>query len=45
MAIVARERETVERRLRGLGFRFVTLDLGGYRTGSLNPVGRDGAAP
>ncbi|MCY3920179.1 MAG: ATP-dependent sacrificial sulfur transferase LarE [Chloroflexi bacterium] len=45
MAIVAREREAVERRLRGLGFRFVTLDLGGYRTGSLNPAGRDGAAP
>lgn len=45
MAIVARERETVERRLRGLGFRFVTLDLGGYRMGSLNPAGRDGAAP
>ena len=45
MAIVARERETIERRLRGLGFRFVTLDLGGYRTGSLNPAGRDGAAP
>ena len=44
MAIVARERETIERRLRGLGFRFVTLDLGGYRTGSLNPLGRDGAA-
>ncbi len=45
MAIVARERESIERRLRGLGFRFVTLDLGGYRTGSLNPAGRDGAAP
>ena len=45
MVIVARERETIERRLRGLGFRFVTLDLGGYRTGSLNPAGRDGAAP
>ena len=38
MDIVARERETIERRLRGLGFRFVTLDLGGYRTGSLNPA-------
>jgi len=36
--IVARERETVERRLRALGFRFVTLDLGGYRSGSLNPI-------
>ena len=36
--IVTRERETVERRLRALGFRFVTLDLGGYRSGSLNPI-------
>lgn len=24
--------------LQGLGYRFVALDLGGYRTGSLNPV-------
>ena len=33
--------EKLDRELRALGFRFVTLDLGGYRTGSMNPVGRD----
>lgn len=30
------ERETVYRRLRELGFSYVTLDLLGYRTGSMN---------
>ncbi len=25
--------------LRSLGFRYVTLDLGGYRAGSMNPIG------
>ena len=39
IAIVAAQREAIERRLLGLGFRFVTLDLGGYRSGSLNPTG------
>jgi pyridinium-3,5-biscarboxylic acid mononucleotide sulfurtransferase len=29
-------RETVDRELRRLGFRFVTVDLKGYRSGSLN---------
>ncbi|MCR5826318.1 MAG: ATP-dependent sacrificial sulfur transferase LarE [Oscillospiraceae bacterium] len=29
--------------LRALGFRFVTLDLGGYRSGSMNPVRDDNA--
>lgn len=28
----------IEERLRSLGFRFVTLDLGGFRSGSLNAV-------
>ena len=37
MSIVAAQRETVTRRLTALGFRFVTLDLAGYRSGSLNP--------
>lgn len=32
------EREAIEAELKRLGYRFVTLDLAGYRTGSLNPV-------
>lgn len=32
-------REELAARFRELGFRFVTLDLEGYRTGSLNPEG------
>ena len=31
-------REQVSADLRALGFRFVTIDQEGYRTGSLNPV-------
>ncbi|OGS18452.1 MAG: TIGR00268 family protein [Elusimicrobia bacterium RIFOXYA2_FULL_50_26] len=31
-------RAKIARRLHGLGWRYVTLDLDGYRTGSLNPV-------
>jgi uncharacterized protein len=30
-------REHVEQRLLALGFRYVTVDLGGFRSGSLNP--------
>lgn len=30
-------RDRVEQELRTLGFRYVSLDLGGYRTGSMNP--------
>jgi uncharacterized protein len=30
--------------LRGVGFRFVALDLDGYRTGAFNPTGEGGAA-
>ncbi len=29
-------REAVDRELKGLGFRFVTVDLKGFRSGSLN---------
>lgn len=29
----------IEERLRSLGFRYVTVDLGGFRSGSLNPDG------
>ena len=36
-ALVARARDVVER-LRGLGWSYVTLDLEGYRTGSMNRV-------
>jgi PP-loop superfamily ATP-utilizing enzyme len=32
-------RERVVAGLRGLGFRWVTLDLEGLRSGSLNPAG------
>jgi uncharacterized protein len=37
-------RETVDRELRKLGFRFVTVDLRGFRSGSLNE-GVAAAAP
>ena len=37
MQLVMAQRERVEQRLRGLGFRFVALDLAGFRSGSLNP--------
>ena len=33
-------RDAVVRELKALGFRFVTLDLEGYRSGSLNPPAR-----
>ena len=31
------QRELIETRIRGFGYRFVVLDLGGFRSGSLNP--------
>jgi PP-loop superfamily ATP-utilizing enzyme len=37
----ALKREVVQelaRRFRGLGFKYVTLDLHGYRTGAMNEV-------
>ena len=37
MACVAAAREEIVQRLRGLGYRYVTLDLAGFRSGSLNP--------
>ncbi len=36
--IVVGCREEIVRRLNMLGFRYVTLDLGGFRSGSLNPL-------
>jgi uncharacterized protein len=36
-AIVADNRERIVGRLSALGYRFVTLDLAGHRSGSLNP--------
>jgi len=33
-------REVVER-LKALGWRYVTLDLEGFRSGSMNPVSKD----
>jgi len=42
--LIARRAEVVER-LKALGYLYVTLDLAGYRSGSLNlPAGRHGAA-
>ena len=42
--LIARRAEVVER-LKALGYLYVTLDLAGYRSGSLNlPLGRRGAA-
>jgi len=42
--LIARRAEVVER-LKELGYLYVTLDLAGYRSGSLNlPLGRHGAA-
>lgn len=38
-------REQVAARLRELGFRYVALDLGGYRLGSLNPPAAKSAEP
>ena len=35
-------RESISREFRNLGFRYVTLDLEGYRTGSMNEVLVDG---
>ncbi|MGE0142349.1 MAG: ATP-dependent sacrificial sulfur transferase LarE [Planctomycetota bacterium] len=35
--VVVRDREAVHATLRALGWRFVTIDLLGYRSGSLNP--------
>lgn len=41
IASVTEHRDAVETQLTALGFRFVTLDLGGYRSGSLNPIPED----
>jgi len=38
-------REAVVRRLEGLGYRYVALDLAGYRQGSLNKRGPAGTPP
>lgn len=37
MQIIGEHREGVVRRLQSLGYRYVTLDLAGFRSGSLNP--------
>lgn len=33
---VTAQRDTIERELKSLGFKYVTVDLGGFRSGSLN---------
>lgn len=38
MDVVVRHRAAIENELCQLGFRFVTLDLAGFRSGSLNPA-------
>ena len=40
MALIMPERERIAKRLRAFGYRFVTLDLAGYRSDSLNPPDR-----
>lgn len=37
MARIAAAREEIVQRLRGFGYRYITLDLAGFRSGSLNP--------
>ena len=34
--LAAQHHQTLEQRIKALGYRFVTLDLGGFRSGSLN---------
>ena len=41
--IAGAAREAIERRLRALGFTYVTLDLRGFRSGSLNEPHRGAA--
>jgi uncharacterized protein len=36
--LLCEQSEAVEQALRALGFRYAALDLGGYRTGSMNEV-------
>jgi uncharacterized protein len=38
MDVVLKARDQIEQGCRALGYRFVSLDLGGFRSGSLNPV-------
>jgi uncharacterized protein len=38
-------RERVIEALKGLGYRYVTVDLEGFRSGSMNPPGTTGAPP
>ena len=38
VAEIAGARETINKKLKELGFRYVTLDLGGFRSGSLNEL-------
>jgi uncharacterized protein len=35
-ALAVTQRETLQREIRALGYRFVAMDLGGFRSGSLN---------
>ena len=35
-ALAAEHHATLQQRIKALGYRFVTLDLGGFRSGSLN---------
>lgn len=41
MHIVFEKADVVVRSLKGLGYSYVTLDLGGYRSGNMNVVGPD----
>ncbi len=44
MQVLLAQRQEVTERLKGLGYLYVTLDLGGYRTGSLNEALRQSTA-
>jgi uncharacterized protein len=38
LAVLVEQREQVVERLKALGYKYVTLDLAGFRSGSLNDV-------
>lgn len=45
LALVLAHRESLAAALKGLGYAFVTLDLEGFRSGSLNAANHDPAGP
>jgi uncharacterized protein len=43
--VIVEHRERIVRRLKNLGYKYVTLDLAGFRTGSMNEGLRNDARP